>query len=217
MKIAVVTANIGNFDPILGLPKQDAEFTYFFYNENNLPFPLPNLNNRLKSKYIKIQMHRFLPNYDMYIWLDGRIKVQADTFVKTFVQQIENKDIVLYKHRERDNVYQEIEYIIEQMNKGNHYLLSRYGNQQLFKEAIFYKDNDLPNDFPLVMSGVFARMNNKIVNACFDEWWQRCIEFSYFDQTMLSCVLYQHGLNVNFLPFDEIRTPKLFKVTSHIQ
>lgn len=217
LKIAVMTANIGGIDPTFGIPKQNIEVDYFCYYENNLPFPLPNLNNRLKSKYVKTQAHRFLPGYDAYIWIDGRVKVNGNNFAEEFIRQLENYHLVVYKHRERKNVYEEIEYIINQMNRGNKYLLERYGNQELVKEVLFYKEMGMPNDYPLFTGGFFARWNSDIINNCFDEWWRRILEFSLFDQTMFSFVTWQHNLKVNFLEWDEIRTPKLFKVESHLQ
>lgn len=219
MKIAVITANIGGIDPIFGMPKQECdnvEYKYFYYNESNLPFPLTNLNDRYKSRYLKIQTHRFLPDFNAYIWLDGRFKITSNKFIDHFVENLKEHDIVLYKHRERKNVFEELNFIVEEMNKGSKYLLERYANQQLIKEAVFYKASNIEN-MPLVANGIFIRLNNIKVNSCFDEWWRRCIEFSNSDQTMLSVVLSQYNLNANYLEFDEIRTPKLFVLSKHLK
>ena len=214
-KIAIITANIGGVDPILGIPKQSVEADYFYYDETNLPFPLTNLSNRLKARYLKSQTHRFLPDYDMYIWLDGRVKVEGNNFAQSFLEQIEGRDLAIYKHFERDNVYQEMDYINNEMLKGSQYLLTRYANQQVMKEALFYKEKGLPNDFPLFMGGFFARRNNKKTNDCFDEWWRRIVEFSYSDQTMLSHVVWESGLDINIIIRDELRTHKLFTIGKH--
>ena len=64
MRIALLTANIGGIDKVVEPTKQNIPFDYFCYTENNLPFPLPNLSNRMKGKYLKMLTHRFLPNYD---------------------------------------------------------------------------------------------------------------------------------------------------------
>jgi hypothetical protein len=216
MKVAVISADIGGIDPVFGMCKQTIECDYFYYCDNNLPYPLPNLNNRLKSKYLKAQTHRFLPDYDAYIWVDARIRIAGGNFAQVFMEQLEGHELVVYKHRERKNVYEEMEYIIDQMSKGNQYLLSRYGNQQMVKELLFYAENGMPKDYPLFTGGFFARLNNDHVNKCFDEWWRRILEFSYFDQTMLSFVTWQQKLNVNFIQYDDARTHKLFKVESHL-
>lgn len=216
MKVAVITANIGNVDHCLGMPRQSVEVDYFYYTENTLPYPLSNLDNRLKARYLKSQSHRFLKDYDVHIWVDGRIKIEGNNFVQIFLEQLENHDIVLYNHFDRKTVYEEMEYIIEQMVNGSNYLLSRYGNQQLIKEALFYKEKDLPKEFPLFMGGFFARLNNEKVNRAFDEWWLRQIEFSYSDQTMLSYICWENKIKINQIDFDELRTHKLFTIGKHI-
>lgn len=215
MKVAVITANIGGIDEIRGLPRQTIEIDYYYYNEFNLPVPLPNLENRLKSKYLKIQTHRFLPNYDAYIWLDGSVEINGANFAESFIDEVKHKSIAIYRHRERKSAYEEIEYIIEQMLNGSTYLLSRYGNQQIFKELLFFKEKQLPEDYPLFNCFTFVRLNNDIVNKAFDEWWLRCIEFSNFDQAMFSYCMWKENIDVNVLEFDELRTHKLFERKSH--
>lgn len=214
-KIAILTASIGGIDNVLGIPKQNIAIDYFYYDDNNLPFPLNNLSDRLKARYLKSQTHRFLPDYDLYIWLDGRIKIEGNNFAKTFLDQVIDHDLAIYKHYERNNVYEELCYIDQQIGKGSQYLMARYKDQQLLKESLFYKNNGLPEDFPLFMGGFFARWNNDKVNKCFDEWWRRIIEFSYSDQTMLSFVAWEANLNINIIEFDKARTHKLFTIGKH--
>ncbi len=216
MKIAVLTANIGKIDSIKGIPKQSLDCDFFYYTEDNLPYPLPNLNNRLRSKYLKTQTHRFLPDYDIYIWIDGSIRVHGGNFVENYMEHLKNHDIAIYLHNERKNVYEEMEYIDLQLKKGNDYLLSRYGDQQMVKEALFYAKNQLPEDYPLFNCFTFVRCNSKKANQCFDEWWKRCIEFSNFDQAMFSYVTWESKIKINKLRIDPDRTYKLFAREKHL-
>jgi hypothetical protein len=181
-----------------------------------LPYPLPNLSNRLKSKYIKIQTHRFLPEYDAYIWLDGSIEVVANSFVSNMLEKIDTYDVAIYQHQERKSAYEEIEYIIENMRKGNKYLLSRYGDQQIQKELCIFEASGLSRAYPLFSCYAFIRLNNEKVNNAFDEWWRKCIEFSDFDQAMFSYIANKCDLNINILQYDTIRTYKLFKRNQHL-
>lgn len=187
MKVAILTANIGNFDEIKGIPRQTIDVDYYCYFDNNLPFPLPNLNNRLKSKYVKIQTHRFLPQYDAYIWIDGRVEITADVFCEEIIKGLGDNDVAIFGHPERKVVLEEYAYMREEMKAGNHYLISRYGNQKLSEELLFIaKEEGNEFSFPLYACTIFARRNNPETNEAFNEWWRRCIEFSYFDQTMFS-------------------------------
>lgn len=214
-KVAIITANVGNVDAMIGIPKQSAGVDFFYYHEHNLPFPLVNISNRMKARYLKAQSHRFLPDHDLHIWIDHRIAITGTNFVENFIEQSKDHDLAIYRHYERQNVYQELEYIGDQMRKGSKYLLARYARQPIVREALLYKDCGLPDDFPLFIGGVFARWNNKKVNACFDEWWRRIMEFSYSDQTMLSLVAWQHKLKINELAWDTMRTHKLFTIGKH--
>lgn len=205
MKIALVTVNIGGIDKVKEPVKQNTAYDYFIYDEGNLPFPLPNLNDRLKSKYIKIQTHRFLPHYDVYIYIDGRVEVIKETFIEEFIQQLQDKDVVVLKHKDRSNVFEEMDFIIEHIDKRTPYLSSRYDNQQMEKELKFYKDNDeLMTGTFLYASGIFARWNDDKINDCFDEWWRRTVEFSYFDQSMLVYSLAKHQLNICALDWNDV-------------
>lgn len=202
MKIAVVVANTGNIDNIKGLPKQSVDIDYHLFHDGNLPFPLPNLSARMRARYLKIMMHRYIPDYDLYIWIDGRAEIISKDFVKEFVENIEGFDVAMFKHWERGVVQHEMDFISERLNEGNHYLLSRYGNQQMNAEEKFYKDENI-HLCQLYATTLFIRRNEKKVNAAFDEWFIRCVEFSHFDQTMFSYIDNKFALKTNPLDFDK--------------
>lgn len=213
-KVALICANIGSFDPVFPIKHQLYDYDLFYYTENNLPFPLPNLNSRLKSKYVKIQTHRFLPDYNIYIWIDGSVEIISERFVSRMVELIKESDMAITVHPERSNVYQEINYILDNIDAGKEYLIKRYANEPLAEEAIFYKNKHLPEDHPLYITRLFARWNHERVNRCFDDWWNGCIEFANFDQSMFSYVSWKHGLKI--AEFDYLATvDNLIKVHKH--
>lgn len=211
---AIVTANIGSIDPIQGIPRQTVDCDFRYYNDQNIPFPLPNLDNRLKSKYIKIQTHKFLKDYDTMIWIDGRVKVISKTFVESFVSGLQDHDMVMFRHPERDDICDEMNYIIDNMKKGNHYLLSRYGNQQMEKEFEFYNSNNIPKTAPLYACTVFARKVDSRMNEFFDKWWEKCIQYSNFDQTMFAFLAYTNSIKVQALDMKD--WTKHLRINKHL-
>lgn len=213
LKIAVITANIGEIDSVPAFPKQDIECDYHCFTEKNLPFPLPNLDNRTKSRYLKMNAHRYLPDYDVYIWIDGRVKVTSESFVNYITDLFHFEDFILCKHPERKAVSDEMEFILHEMNKGNNYLISRYGHQFLRDEMNFYISEKYDNTTTLFASGIFARKNNGIANSACNEWWLRSLEFSNLDQAMLSYIKWKRRLQVYEIPFDN----EHFKVLKHEQ
>lgn len=214
MKVAIITANIGNFDQIKGIPRQTINVDYYCYFDNNLPYPLPNLNDRLKSKYVKIQTHRFLPGYDAYIWIDGRVEITANVFCEEMIKSLGESDVAMFDHPERSTVNEEMGFMQEQMRNGNHYLLSRYGNQDIKSEGDFYQKEGV-GEYPLFACTIFARRNNDKINAAFNEWWMRCIEFSYFDQTMFTYAWVKHNLEMRTLYREDFK--KQFVLNRHLK
>lgn len=214
MKIAVLTANIGSIDGIQGIPRQSVDCDFCYYNDHNLPFPLPNLDNRLKSKYIKIQTHKFLSGYDVIIWVDGRVKIISKTFVQEFVLGLEDHDMVMFKHPARDSVLDEMTYIIDNMNKGNHYLLSRYGDQQMNKELDFYISEQMPKEAPLYACTVFARKVDERMNEVFNHWWEKCIQFSNFDQSVFAYLAWKNNLKIQALEME--KWVKQLRINKHL-
>gem|GEM_PF-1877134 len=193
MKIAVVTVNIGEIDDVRPIPSQSVGYDYFCFTDSNLPFPMSGLDNRMKSKYLKTQLHRILPDYDMYIYLDGRVEVVSEGFVKEFADAIEQEaEIVCCAHNDRDNVYEEIEYIVNAIEDGKEYLKVRYGHQDLQSEADFFRRENVPNDCRLLRATVFGIGNNYHTNKVMDEWWAKCCQFTNFDQAMFSYIVWLH-------------------------
>lgn len=212
MKIALITANIGSFDSFKNPVEQlGSDISIHVYTEKNLPVPLPHLNNRLKGKYIKIMTHRFLPDYDYYVWIDGNVHVHSDFFVLDMLD--EGNDISICKHHERNDVYEEIDYIIENMNSGAEYLLKRYATDPWYEEYEFYENSGMP-DVPLYACKFFCRKNSPKVNEAFEEWWLKCVEYTNFDQTMFSYISWKFGLTINEM--DYLKTvDKHLKITKH--
>lgn len=195
MKCAVVISNIGNSDEIYPLVKQSVPYELFYFSENNLPFPLPNLDNRLKGKYFKTQSHRFL-DYDVIIHLDSSIEVIDECFIEYCIEKLKGSDIVMELHQQRKNVYEELEHIIDEIKAGNRYLLKRYAKQPFYLEYKAYKDAGLPKTYPLYQCSFFARWNNKKVNEAFDMWFDYIHRYSNFDQSQFSFAAWMNDLKI---------------------
>jgi len=215
MKIALLTANIGGIDRVVppvpqvsgGTECGDAMAStqachdasemrcdYYCFTEKNLPYPLPHLSGRLQARYIKILTHRFLPDYDAYVWMDGRVAITHERFVADMVDKLGAGEVVMVKHHQRCNVYEEIDFIIQRINDGDEYLVKRYEHEPFDEERRFYVLEGLPKEVPLYSSAVFARRNEPRLNSVFDDWWLRSLEFSLFDQAMFSFVAWKHKL-----------------------
>ena len=206
MKIAVLTASIGEIDKPKPLVEQSVSFDYFNFNLNNLPFPLPNLNNRLKGKYLKTLSHRILPNYDIYIWIDGNVEVTSSKFVERMSDLLKKSEVAIATHPDRNNVYDELNFILDAIKHKVPYLTVRYENEPLAEELLFFEKNNFPKNYPLYACRVFARKNTNKVNNAFNDWWLRCLEFTNFDQTMFSYIAKTNKLKLSTFPYTELET-----------
>lgn len=214
MKIAVVTCNTGKIDEIKGMPQQNIAVAYHCYHDGNLPYPLPNLSARMRARYIKTQMHRYIPGYDVYIWIDGRAEAISKDFSKEFTERLEGNDMVIFKHWERDSLYKEYHYIKDMIERGNPYIVARYADQQMEKEEKFCRKQGLKSDAPLYATTIWSRWNSEKVNAAMDEWWMRCVEFSHFDQAIFTYCAEKFNLNLNVLDLND--WDKTIRLNKHI-
>lgn len=201
---ALLTCNIGDIDEVIEPVEQIRIHDYFCFTERNLPYPLPNLGDRLKGKYLKINPHRFLNNYDNFIWMDGRIHAHNPKFTKFMTEPLKEYDIVIPFHQYRKSVYEEIDFIKHHMSEGNQYLITRYEHEPFDDELEFYKYQGLPESFPLYACGVFARRNDEKLNRIFRDWWLRSLEFTSFDQAMFSYIAWKFKLKIYSFPYEEL-------------
>ncbi len=189
MKIAVVSASFGGKDTQKPFFPQSVECDHYFFTEVNSPVPLPNLPDRLKAKYFKLQMHRVLPGYDCYVWIDANVEVISPDFVKVMTEDLQG--IRIQRHHERQTIGEEIDFIL---NSDNVYLTTRYGAQPLRPEYEYYLKCGMSDDAPLYSCNIFAWRDEErgLVNGfepakmLMDDWWDLVLTWSWFDQSAFS-------------------------------
>jgi hypothetical protein len=191
MKIAVCTAIFGGMDTPKPFPEQSVPCDFFCFTEANSPVPLPNLPDRLKAKYYKLQMHRILPDYDFFVWIDGNIEVKSPDFVKTMVDSA-GVGISIQRHHERQTIKEEIDFILA---SDNIYLTTRYGAQPLKQEYEWYLAGGMPENTPLYSCNIFGykhitRSHGLDTTDFFDKWWSTVLEWSWFDQSAFSYLVW---------------------------
>lgn len=209
MKIAVITASMGGIDKPLPFVDQDIEFTRFYITEQNA-FPFHSINSRLAAKYYKMLAHRFVPNYDIYIWFDASVEIKGSNFISTMVAQLQKSDIVISKHPYRETMKQEIDFIYNELKNGNQYLKTRYDINALKKEVECY--GDLPG---LYSCGLFARKNDFWVNRAFDDWFIKNIQWSYYDQFSFIKVVHDYNLKLNVADWGNFYSNDFYKLHKH--
>ena len=194
---AVISASIGGIDkPIEHVP-QSVQADYHLFTEEN-----PRLPNRLQAKLPKMFGWQIKPGYDLYLWLDGNIKLNHPDTLKYFTEQIQGHDIVVLRHHRRPNIKQEVRYLRKGLREQSIYLVSRYGNE-LWKEQFkeIKRDKDFVDDL-LVIGGIFMYRNTLEVQKMFKEWWFHVSRYNIQDQISFPYVLKKSGIRVKVLDID---------------
>lgn len=162
-KIAVLSANLNNFDTTVTPDVQDIDFDYHCWTDSDFP-PITGLTPRLQYRIPKTHGWQMLSGYDIYMWLDGSFTLPKDS-LKWFVDKLGDNEILFFKHPWRKTIKEEVEHIEDHLQKGKPYITSRYKNG-LHKEAL----QEL-GDGPLYTSTVFMYKNTPAVQAALKEWW----------------------------------------------
>jgi len=216
MRIAVITSNFGNFDLIRTIPKQSIEYDRFYFTEENSPYPAHTIDNRLKAKIFKIMPHLFLPDYDIYIWVDANVQIKSDKFVAYLSEELLNDksviDFIISPHPHRDNIYDEAGFIIDSIKKGSKYLRARYSAESIEKEI----DHIGPGLKGLYYCGIFARKNDPIVNQMCENWFMDNILWTNFDQINFVANLYKYHLTVYRINFGDFYNNDFYNLNKHL-
>ena len=171
MKYIIYSVNIDGYD-FFNEPKIiDKNVRYILFTDNkdfksevwevnHVDF-ISNLDNRLKSRYIKLNPNIVLPNHDVSLWVDHTFTPKIDNF-ETFLNSIRFKNISIYKHRIRNCIYDEGKKVISVKKEYESVV-----NKQLNK----YISEGYPRFNGLYETGFMVRKNTESVNLFNRVWW----------------------------------------------
>jgi hypothetical protein len=201
MRIAILTANLGNFDKPVDPVKQETEHEIKFHRFTDDDFPpITGLTPRLQYRIPKCFGWEMFPGYDYYIWLDGACSFERPDCVWWYVKQLADNDMAFFKHPSRRNVRQEVRHLEEHLNLGKPYITKRYKNglhREFFDKILAegYRDKGL------YASTTFIYKNNPQVQKALTDWWLLGSRYFTCDQIQLPYVLWKNEIRVK--TFDE--------------
>lgn len=173
----------------------------------------PTHNDPVRSaKIFKILPHRYLPEYEYSIWIDGNILLRND--VNKLIMH--KKDIAFYDHKNikkdsRDCIYKEAE-IIYQMNKMGKY---KDDFRIIEKQINKYKKEGYPANNGLISGMIIFRRHNKPkVIKVMNDWWSEISENSRRDQISFNYVAWKNNFSINYIKGDSTNN-KYFKRLLH--
>lgn len=190
--LAVLTANLGNFDDPVDPVPQVTKIPYKFhrFTDDNFP-PIAGLTPRLQYRIPKMFGWQMYPSFDYYIWLDGSVSLMREDSVEWFRDQIGDADIAVFKHPWRNTIREEVNFIEERLTRpdGDKYLTPRYKNG-LHKEqyADILLDPDYVDD-KLYASTAFIYRDSEHMRDVLRAWWLHTSRYFTVDQIVLPFLL----------------------------
>ena len=216
MKIAILTANLGNFDKDVKDPvEQNTTHKIFFHRFTDEDFPsITGLTPRFQYRIPKMFGWEMSPGFDIYIWLDGGMSLQHPDSIAWLLGQLGASDAAFFKHPDRNTIKEEVDHIEDHLQKGKPYITSRYKNglHKKFYEEIHlrgYRDN------VLYASTAFIYRNCDRSHGLLNVWWNLQSRYYTCDQVQLPVAIATSEAIVKRIDVDIFNNPYVSLVTHH--
>lgn len=196
-QVVVYTAITNSYDAL----KEDhnnsnARFVAFLdYEAKSKVWEIEKVNNTFKdpnrnAKIHKILPHRYFPNVEYSLWIDGNVKllVPVQELINTYLQ---DTDLAIFRHPDRNCLYKEAETCISR----------RLDDETIIREQMQrYKSKCFPLHAGLVEATVILRRHTKKINEFNELWWKEILEGSRRDQISFPYVANRVELQYTYFP-----------------
>ena len=157
------------------------------------------------AKHPKVMPHRYFPDHDMSVWVDGNIlpKMNIYELAKRYLSQY---SLIAHRHPGRTCIYDEAKWVMEHQQD----------HADLVKETIDrYKMLNVPRNIGLCECGVLFRRHHKpAVKEAMERWWHEVCRGTSSDQITFSYVLWELSLELLILD-GNVRESEDFEFTPH--
>lgn len=169
----------------------DQPFTSNIWQIRPIPEELNYLSQVKKQRYIKVNPHKYLSDYETSVWVDANITIKGNINYLINVVKWSISSITVPKHPIRSCIYEEANACI-QYNKDV--------PEIALKQVKEYKEEGFPENYGLVQTGIMFRKHNDPKCIKFMErWWDEIEEHSHRDQLSFNYVSWKTGINFNYI------------------
>ena len=199
MKVAVITAMVGNVIPVPEFKKQEG-CDYFMVTDQKIEHDVweivkPSLfseddqyRSRRACKIYKCIPEVMFSGYDMYIWHDICCYLKAP--ISRILEELGSNDFAFFKHRERDCLYQEA---LECMG-------GRDSVEKLQQQTQHYNHEGMPKNWSLLETTSYVKKPSEFSTKIGMAWYEQICRFSSRDQISLPYVLWRNKAKWSTLP-----------------
>ena len=202
-KKVVYTCIVGDYDTLKEPTYINNDFDYICFTDSTnlnsktwkirpLPKETENLSQLKKQRYVKINPHKTLKDYDISIYVDGNITIKGD--LNKFINGVmkENCSIYVPKHPVRQCIYDEAEAVIR-IRKDK----SEIVNPQI--EG--YRKEGFPKNYGLSQNNILLRKHNeKDCIKLMEDWFAELKDKSHRDQLSFNYVCWKNkDINITYI------------------
>ena len=202
-KKVIYTCITGEYDQLIEPSFINYDFDYICFTDNQnlksevwdirpLPKETEGLTQIKKQRYVKINAHKILPEYDLSIWVDGNVSIKSD--LNVFIGKVLKEDCSIYvpKHPQRNCIYDEVRPVIS-MKKD----IPENVNPQIER----YRKEGFPKGYGLLQSNIMLRKHNdKDCIRLMEDWSNEVINGSHRDQLSFNyCCWKNQDIKVTYL------------------
>jgi len=191
----VLTANIGNVCKNTVIKHEDVTFKPI---DTSFPTRQKAFHNRMTAKIPKILGWELYPDYDVYIWIDSYFSIKKEETLKWYLDELEDKDALFFRHPFRKTVKEEAEYLLKQMKSGNQYIKDRCEGEDIEGQLATYLADPEFIDDTLISAGTFAYTKKLVENKEWNvmkEWYYHVCRWNIRDQVSLPYVLKKFNID----------------------
>lgn len=198
-RVVVYTCITGGYDNVLepsvvtpGVDyicfTDDASLKSKVWKFRPIPEELLSFSKVKQQRAVKIMPHRYLPEYDISIWVDGAVIVKGN--IKDYLKTLDTKQFSVFipEHPARKCIYAEKDACVRiKKIKGDEITLAD-------KQMRRYKDEGFPANFGLVQSNIVVRRHNAAYSKeLMEKWWSELRDYSHRDQLSFNYALWKCG------------------------
>jgi len=209
MKIAIITANFGNFDKIIDPVEQSMTNDFYRFTDENFPRRHCSMSSRLQARIPKTFGWQMIPGYDYYIWVDSSCTLSHVDSVKWFIERCGDADLASFKHPNRNTIQEEADYMKKRLAMKCPYITPRYENELIDEQlAEIFADKEFVDNRLFATTALIYKNNDK-VREMLKQLWYHTSRYHTNEQLSFPYVLYKTKCMVNTIPENYMKIPYL--------
>lgn len=213
-KIVIYTGIFGHYDILLPPLYRDEGVDYICYTDDkNLTssdweiryVECEQENTALEVRKYKCLPHRFLPDYDISVWIDANIQIQS-SILGYIEENMRSTGMLFFSHYERNCIYEE---------GAINILLHKENTAKIIEQMYEYNKEKYPEHNGLYCGNFIVREHNRQgIAAIMEDWYAELLKHSLRDQLSLPYVLWKHKIKPDVC-WGYVNDNKYVKVYEH--